>query len=138
MRAYIAETIANDAGLLALGLPANAVYSAENVDTPSAKPFIVLRWLERDSELAPHRNAPSQINTLDIWCYDARGDYTRIDAMLARLKALLSVIKAQQTETGWITCVDWYGDGRDAYDDVWEAIVRTSTYRIVASYTVAV
>lgn len=135
MRAYIAQTLANDEGLRQMGFAKEAVYSAENVDTPSERPFIVIRWLVRDPVI---RQAPSQPNRFQVWCYDERGDYSRIDAMLDRVREVLTGIRAQQTSTGWITRVDWDGDGGDAYDDVYEALVRTSSYTAVASYAVGV
>jgi hypothetical protein len=139
MRAFIAQLLNNDTvpniGLRALGLPADAVYSAENVDTPdTTKPFIIIRWTDRQSNFVARR-APSRENLVDFWVYDKRGDYTRIDRMLARISALMDAVVAQPTETGWITQIDWVGDGGDNYDDVWKAIARTATYRVIASYT---
>lgn len=134
MRAFIATVINEDSQLRDMGLAHDSVYSANNVDTPATKPFIVVKWTQRLVVGAAHRDAPSQANLCDIWFYDRPGDYSRIDAMIARVHEMLAAVQAQQTGTGWITQIDWSGDGEDGYDDVWEAISRTSSYRVIASY----
>lgn len=134
MRAYIVQRLTDDVELAARGLPANAVFSAENVDTPEPRPFIVIRW----QPVTPtFRTAPSQSRPFEVYVYDKRGDYSRIDFLIARIKEVLTSIKAQQTGTGWITQVDWIGDGGDGYDDVYEALHRTAAFNAVASYTPA-
>lgn len=134
MRAFIATTLNKDDALRGMGLALDSVYSSNNVDTPATKPFIVVKWTDRHSDFSVHRDAPSQPNLCDIWFYDKPGDYSRIDAMIARVHALFSSVQAQRTATGWVTQIDWIGDGEDSYDDVWEAICRTSSYRVIASY----
>lgn len=135
MRTAIAEALNNDAGLRSLGLPQGNVLSANNAESDmiTSRPFIIVKWSDRQSYFAA-RNIPSQPNLLDIWFYDERGDYSRIDEMIARTKVIFAAIVAAATTTGFITQIDWVGDGGDNYDDVWKAICRTSTFRVIGSY----
>lgn len=133
MRATIVRLLNGDAELRNIGLPKDAIYQADSTDTPPEKPFIIIRWSDRESAYALRRG-PSQPNLVDLWCYDERGDFSRIDAIIKRIKQIFDEVSAVQTPTGWITQIDWVGDGGDNYDDTWKAIVRTSTYRVIASY----
>lgn len=137
MREYLATLLNSDTvptvGLRARGLPADAVYSAENVDTPpqaGVAPFIVMRLTDNSVQF---RGAPSQPQNVDIWCYDRKGDFRRIDGMLRRIRDLLESLQGVATPVGWITQIDWLRNGPDGYDDVWESIVRTASYRVVGS-----
>lgn len=138
MRKFIAQLIMNDTVLRNLGLPAGAVYQANTVDTPAeveqpGQPFIVIKWSDQQSAEYASRRLPSQPSLLDIWCYHAAGDYSTIDLILKRLQVMMDGVAGQQTDTGWITQIDWVGNGGDNYDDVYKAIVRTATFRVVGS-----
>jgi hypothetical protein len=132
MRAYIFDLLTTDSGLADLGLPAGNVFPVNMVDTP-ANPFIVLNFSDNQSAEYASRNLPSQPQLLDVWCYDSMGDYARIDNMLARTKYLFDQVVGVKTDVGYITQIDWVGNGGDNYDDVYKAIVRTGSYRIIAS-----
>lgn len=127
MRETIARALYTDAQMLALGLTPAGLVSGD-ADTVEPRPYIVLRW----GDTNPGVDVSRQRN-LVVWFHDRPNDYTRIDAMLRRTRAILTAISAQRTETGWITTIDWLTDSSDLSDDQSRTIIRTSAYNIVGS-----
>lgn len=134
LRAYFHSLLANDLGLRTLGLPVGQVFAAETVKDP-AKPFVVHRW---GTVQRSFRGAPSKLQSVTLWFYDGETeedrDYSRIDDMIARTRVLMEGVEAVKlSATQGITQVEWTQDGEDGWDDVYRAIVRTSSYDIIAS-----
>ena len=71
-RDTVAQFLSQSDELRALGLPEDAVYQADTAESPSQKPFIVIRW--GDTETKMHT---SWVDPVDLWVYDDFGDYTR-------------------------------------------------------------
>lgn len=137
LRSYMYNAIADDAELKALGLPNDAVYATNTLDSPDqitsgGESFIVVKWTDSQSAFEA-RKIPSGPHLLDVWIYNNGMNYNPIDQMIQRLHALMDSIHSVDTGAGWITQIDWVGDGGDDYDDVYKAVVRVGSYRVIGS-----
>lgn len=127
MRAYIGRVVHQDAQINALGIT-KASYFSGNADTPSVRPYVVARW----GNTAKGMDVSNQ-RTVTFWVHDTGNDYTKIDAIIARIRALMLVQWGVRTESGWITGVDWSGDSEDLADDVTRTIIRNTSYLVTGS-----
>lgn len=128
MRALVRSAITSDATLIGLGVVASGVLSGD-VDTPSERPFLNLRWGGVDPGLSTVNRG-----TLTIWVHDNKGDYeTRINPILLRLRELLLSLVGVQHTTGWLTAVEWNGDSEDFVDDGHGTITRNVSFTLIGS-----
>lgn len=127
MRALIRTRIIGDPQLKALGVTSAGTLAGQ-VDTPTARPFLNLIW----GDTSPGQSVVSR-RLLTIWVHDVPNDYSRIDSIILRLKAVLSAIEAERGSSGWVSLVEWQGDSGDLNDAGHGTIVRTSTFRIIGS-----
>lgn len=127
MRTVVRQALVNDATLASYGVVAAGVLAGD-VDTPSARPFINLRWGETTPGLSTVDN-----RVVSIWVHDRPGDYTRIDNIIRRIKQVLIALEGTQHTTGWIVAVEWVTDSDDLTDDGHGTITRTTTHTLVAS-----
>lgn len=116
-----------DAMLTTLGVTEAGVIAGD-VDTPSARPFVQLRWGQATPGLSTVDN-----RVLVIWVHDVPGDYEKIDAIIRRIKQLFQGIAGAQHAFGWITVVEWVTDSDDLTDDGHGTITRTTTHNLVSS-----
>lgn len=125
-RVTIIETINGMTSLRELGLPADAVFQADTLESPNFFPFIVVRFLPEIGGVGPVSRRP-----FDLWGYDKPGSYTRIERILRKAAEELHQIHSVQTESGWISLIaalstrqaDGLGRDADLYDDGYEAVV---------------
>jgi hypothetical protein len=127
MRALIGRTLTTDAKLNELGL-VRASYFSGDVDTVTARPYVVARWLSRLPGVGESR--PQGVT---FYVHDRPNDYTRINAIIYRMRQVLTGLGPQRTDTGWITQVDWVNDSDDLSDDSVPTILRQTTFTIIAS-----
>jgi hypothetical protein len=127
MRAYIAGLIVADAQLIALGINVDSLISGD-IDSPSARPFMVLRW----GATVPGLSVVNK-RLLTAWTHHDPGNASVIDAINLRLRTVLEAVAGVQTETGWITEVKWTGESDDLPDDGNDTITRQSNFTLVAS-----
>lgn len=129
MRRVIYESLKTDSQLLALGLLPTAI-RAGDVDTPEERPFIDLRW-----GLTP--SVPNIANVgprfLTVWVHDEPNDYERIDRIIRRVKAIFAGLVGVRHETGYITLIEWSGDGEDGKDEGHGTIFRTTGHSIIGT-----
>jgi hypothetical protein len=125
-RAAVYNLLANDATLLSYGL---SVYGFQAVDTPTTKPFVVLRWDSTQPGVVPTRGTTG----LTCWVYDSPADYMRIDDIVLRIKTILTEAVHVSGADGFIlTQARWTSDSQDLYDDIYECILRTTSFDVVA------
>lgn len=127
MRAFIGRLLMNDGPLNALGINRQSVI-AGNADTPEPRPYVVIRWQDTQPGVDV-----SRLRNVVFWVHDTGNDYARIDAIIARIRALMEGTAAVRTDVGWITTVDWTGDSADLDDDATRTIMRTTSYAVVGS-----
>lgn len=116
--------------LHALGLPEeDSVFQADTTESPSQKPFIVVRWSEPEAILGESR---AQSGTL--WVYDDFGDYNRA-TKLAREALRLMARDLIQVETadGRISQITDRGVGSDLADEGFDALVIPGNFAAIGN-----
>lgn len=133
-RERVATLLNNHPDLLALGLPTDAVIQADTADSPTFRPFIVIRWLD-----VAQRMGPVSVRPFELWGYDTEGDYTRIERILVKAAEILTGESSvpMQTTSGCISQIKddtlGYGRGSDLYDEGYKAVVIPWRLQAVAT-----
>lgn len=127
MRALVFQAIIADPTLIGLGFTSSAAFAVD-VDTPTQRPFLQLRWGRNDIGLdrVTRRN-------LVIWVHDEPGDYSRIDQTIIRLRALLPTLEGQSNGSGFLMSAEWSGDSEDLADDGHKTITRNISFSLVGT-----
>lgn len=134
-RETIAMIINNDPQAMELGMPENAVFQADTIDSPTMRPFCVIRWMPERQGIGPVTQRP-----FDVWMYGAEGDYTILDRILYRLANKLMEQIAIPTESGMISQIQGrptsanptLGKGADLYDDGYKCVVIPWSFVAIA------
>lgn len=125
-RTTLAQLLKQAPTLRELGLVEDAVFQADTAESPSMKPFLVIRWADNESKLGE-----SWVDPVDIWGYDEMGDYTRITAIVREAaRYLVEECIQVETESGRISQFVDRGIGGDLADEGFDAVVKP--YRIAA------
>ena len=125
-RDSVAQLLMQAPTLRALELPEKAVFQADTLDSPSMKPFLVLRWGDEEERIGDSRVRP-----FDIWGYDERGDYNRITQIVREAARYLSKECFHvAANLGAISQFVDRGIGGDLVDDGFDAVVKP--YRMAA------
>lgn len=127
MRALIRQAIIGDATISALGITGDAAFAVD-VDTPTQRPFLQLRWGRNDEGISVVTK-----RQLTIWVHDVPGDYTRIDSIIVRLRSLLPELVGQSNGAGYLVEAEWNGDSEDLTDDGHQTITRNVSFTLVGS-----
>lgn len=98
---------------------------------PAEPPFLIYTFTNVNSE-------PRAISGVQVWVYDVRGDYSRIEAVLRTIRTRLSDFPEQSRirSDGSIVRLmqaDWQGDSGDLFDDVFRCNTRNGTWRLIGS-----
>ena len=129
MRALIFQALVSDPTLNSLGIDSASSFAID-VDTPQTRPFLQIRWGR--TEIGLKTTAVSR-RTITIWAHDLPGDYTKIDQILARVKALLPGLEGQNNGLGYLLSAEWTGDSEDRADDGHGTITRNASFTLVGS-----
>lgn len=128
------DVLAADAELNALGITTASLFPNFAPDSPAADlmRFMVLRW--GVAEAPPGRDTTAQPVAVSIWAYDRDKDFGNILAMLRRARAVLAgLVGARTSDVGAVIGVDLAFSSEDLFDETYDAIVRSETYRVVVS-----
>lgn len=138
MREIIRAALVNDATLQGLGVAVDGsnVY-AGNVDTPTQRPFLQMRWGGADPGVGRGAGAMAK-RGLVIWVHDTAdqfggGDYARIDSIIRRIKAIFADFVAEVWSDGAVSVIDWLVDSDDLSDDGHGTITRNTTFAVVGT-----
>jgi hypothetical protein len=138
LRTAVFEALRTDAPLaVLLNSEADAVlpnFAAVDPASDLAR-WVILRWGAAESP--PGRDTSARAIALTVAAYDREKDYAGIEAILKRCRTVLRSLERSPTgEGGWILDVgDPAFSSEDLYDDAYLAVVRSETYRLVASGT---
>jgi hypothetical protein len=129
-RAGVYTLLVGDTALSAMGVTAGTVIQDNAVDTMRQTPFVVLRWEEVTPRWALAGSRGKQV--LTVWAHDRGGDYTRINAVLDRIKEIFIPVEHFAGADGrTITQLDWRGESADLYDDGFKTLCRNHAYDVV-------
>lgn len=129
MRALIFQALVADPVLNGLGINSASSFAID-VDTPQTRPFLQIRWGQNQIGL---KNTAVSRRTITVWAHDEPGDYSTIDAILARVKALLPTLDGQSNGSGHLVSAEWTGDSEDLADDGHGTITRNASFTLVGS-----
>jgi hypothetical protein len=135
-RETIATTINESTVLRDLGLPENAVFQADTMESPTMRPFVVIRWLQEQAGIGPVSRRP-----FDLWWYGKEGDYDTIEKLGVTAQGILGIMEQVETVSGRIMrihttpipSVPNIGRGDDLWDDGYKAPVIPFRCQAVAS-----
>jgi hypothetical protein len=121
-RKWVHDTLTGSISLSAVN-----ILAAGSVTSVPEKPFIVYH-LDDDMPVMMDGGMPvASYRTCRIWAYDEVGSYETVDSLLDDVrKAMIGPVSS----SNGISC-DWEGDSGELVDDVYDAITRNSTYRLV-------
>lgn len=139
LRAYFYGKLTSDSALNALGFNATNIFHAQTMNgAPDAtvQHFILLAWQDRNAAVMSQRGPQRSWEQLvDVWMYDRVQDWDLITKASQRLQEICDEIFGVSTGAspgdGWISCVEWNGEGSDTYDEVYEALGRYASINIV-------
>ncbi len=127
MRQLVFEAITEDPTMNSFGITDSNSFAVD-VDTPELRPFLQLRWgrAAEGLDVVTRRD-------LVVWVHDEPGDYTKIDAIIYRLRSLLPSLVTTTDGVGFLVGVEWAGDSEDLADDGHQTITRNASFVLVGS-----
>jgi hypothetical protein len=144
MEDHLAQTIMNDAEMQAFFQagrdPFDWFYASSslgNGDNPAVptKPYVVWNELPAVAYQQVKKLSDAQLRTFNLYVYDEKGDFTRINAMLRVLRRIVKVdLDHFQLEDGTrCSASEWVGISGNIEDDGYDAIVRFGTARFTVN-----
>lgn len=135
-RETIATSLNSSTELRTLGLPIDAVFQADTMESPSMRPFVVVRWLQESAGVGPVTRRP-----FDLWWYGAEGSYDLIEKLGYAGQQILGNMEQVDTFSGRIMRIHTkptptipnLGRGDDLYDNGYKALVIPFRCQAVAS-----
>lgn len=128
-RDTLAQLLMQAPSLRALGLPEGNVFQADTAESPSTKPFLVIRWGDNETKVDE-----SWVDPVDLWGYDDLGDYNRITTIVKEAARYLKDECIQVlTESGRISQFLDRGIGGDLADDGFDAVVKPYRLGVVGN-----
>ena len=140
IRSFMYYYLTADPVLNTLGFNDTNIFHAQTmkgVPDAALQKFMLLAWQDRNAALMAQRGAGrSWEQLLDVWMYDRQQDFDNITKGSQRLQEICDLIFGVATGAapgdGWISCVEWNGEGSDIFDEAYDAIGRYVSITIVA------
>lgn len=122
-RDTMAQLVAQNSLIRALGLGDRSVYPADVAESPQERPFVVMRWGDEEAGLGGSWARP-----LMWWVYDEFGDFNRASNIAKAIQNLGGKsFTPIATTNGWVTQFRTEGSGlgigADLADDGFDALV---------------
>lgn len=130
LRTAVYEALAVDGTLSGLGLTRDSLFANWSFDAPAAhlQRWIVLRWGTQDPGIGP-----VYTTSLTVQVYDRERTYGWITDVLKAAREVIAELPTSATGDGHVVGVEWSFGSEDIWDDGYEAVGRSETYRLVAS-----
>lgn len=133
LRQKVWEILTEDPTLNGLGIDASSLFVNHAPDSPAEDlmRFGVLRW--GTAEVAPGADTSARPIAMSFWSYDRETDYGNILATLKRVRAVVAGLPGMRFADGALLGADFAFSSEDLYDQTYRAVLRSETYRLVAS-----
>lgn len=135
LRDRVLEILVGDSEMNGYGYDADSLYPAFGRDgapeTVEGRTFGIIRW-----GITERGYGRVNATSMELWLYNKDRFYSPIEGGLKRARALLAPMEATQVsalENAWVVGVEWQGAGPDGFDDLYQAVVRSESYRFTAS-----
>ncbi len=123
-RVALSERLAGDSQLNALGINAASIFNANDVDSPEARPFVIIVW---GDEARPFGGAGRR--SVSVWAHDAGTSYQVIDQILSRVQELIdSSVHITGTDGSRISVFNYQGSSGDLVDDGYGTVTRYASW----------
>lgn len=126
MRRLVYQALTADATLM--GLLPGGLAGDRTTGVPDVLPFGVLTLEGPTPGIGAHRTW-----RLTVWVHSEREDFTAIDQVLKRVKAVMNTLAPRTLNSIWLTDVTWEGDSPDLHDEDRGTNVRTSAFLLAGS-----
>jgi hypothetical protein len=127
---WVFQKLTTHAPLLAL-IPAVRIVGSGSITTPpSARPFMMIRYLDSLVELRDDGKVRADKEIVQFWVYDGPGSYGKINDALRVIEDFLPGPVLDEPE---LIHVDWNGLGPESFDDVFKALARWGSATLVGS-----
>lgn len=127
-RTALFEYVTSDTEMNALGFTVDNTWNANAVDSPEARPFLIIAWGASSPVL---RSRGPQ--TVRFWVHDRPYDYTKIDKAIKRLDILMeNAVQVVGSDGSVLTAADPMGISEDLADDGYGTIVKNTTWSVLS------
>lgn len=124
-RTWTFQRLINDAAVTAV-IPAAQIHGAGSlVGRPEPLPAAIIKFTSDADRTSPAAEATG----LEVWVHDEVGSYDGIDEILSAIK--VSLTSAVMSENGAYPPV-WEGNSQDLSDDLWDTLVKNSSYELLS------
>lgn len=130
-RRAVYQALINDSELNDMQIEEGTVFSNYGKDMAPVrnKPFVIIRWQERP--MVGVLQGPQVLTIWAHWPREITTDYSLLDAILSRVKTVLTSMEHVDGEDGNIvTSVRFTGEGRDLEDPAYETITKNSGFEV--------
>jgi len=127
MKTIIFNALSTDATLKTY-IPTARWFAVGNVEEHPTRPFAVIRWTGSAQGIPQANHGPEGVQ---IWVHDEPGSYDSIDAVIKRIKVVLSGILGVTSGTEHVACSRWEADSGELSDAERGTIVRNTQWRVV-------
>jgi len=129
IRQAVFVTLDSSPELKSLGFSDGSVHPGRS-DSPSTDRFIVIRWGATKREVGSAKST-----TVEFWVYNRQADYGLILNAIDVIKVLISSLESFVLIGNGVSIlgVSWDGDSPDGFDPSWNAVFKSSSFRITFS-----
>ena len=134
VRQVVYDILRADPLLNGLGINSDSVFTSFSVDSPASRleRWLMIRWGVAEAPVG--RDTSTRPVSMALWAYNRQRDYGPIQQILWRCRdLLLPVANVPLPSGGYLVAADWSFSSEDLYDDVYQAIMRGETYRVIAT-----
>lgn len=131
-RELVYQILSGDPTLNSLGY--NDVFASNTTDDPAAhlERWLSVRWGAAEAPVG--RDAVARPIPMGLWAYNRQRDYDPIQRALERCRELLLPLAGVPCPGGgYLVAADWSFSSEDLWDDVYNAVLRGETYRVVTT-----
>lgn len=106
----------------------------DDIESRPELPFVLWREMGSTSVRQVFESSRSKIHTFNLYVYDYRGDYTRIDRILREMEELIRPLAGQRSPSG-ARCIgsEWVLISQASEDETYDAIFKFGSVQLTGS-----